>query len=659
MGRRLSWFLFGAALFAGGAWACSGSDASGGPDGTNDGGGAGEGSAGDDGSITSQDGGTSGDGGGGDGAPSGDASTDGPTPIGLDPSGATIPDTAYPIPSGAIFMAPAGTGDDTHAGTMASPVLTLAKAVALVPAGGTIVMRGGTYRDGTTTSITKTFTLQAYPHEQPWFDGTNVVSTFTSNGAGQFYVDWDTPTFCSGHYYDAPYGAQSTAGPCAFADEYGDPANPAAGDPQMVFSDGVYVHEVTTLGAATGNNFFYDQAAKRLYLGFDPAGHTVELAARPSAMVVQGGAGGNVIRGIGFRRYASNEYNANATHGAVLAGAQSMTIENDVFTANAGAGLAVSDPRNAVVRTTVFAKNGANGLDANGHQHSGGAADNLDIEGNLFNANNAERFGPGCAASCSAAGSKIAHMDGFTLKNNVFENGVVAKGFWSDLACSKGVIVNNVFANNENTGLMYEVSDTAIIASNLIYGSGIYGLKVGSANVKIYNNTLAANATAMLLYDDDRSPGTTSDVGPDTVNLDVANNVVSGSTTSMMVSAWRTSATGTNTGPNTFFAGLDYDAYFRASGAPATLYDWREGATTSYASAAALTAGKTWEAHAIDLTSGAEPFFVDAAAHDYRVRAGSVANVPGKALPADVAAALGVAPTGLTSLGAVSWPGHP
>jgi len=576
----------------------------------------------------------------------------------LDETGATLPDTNYPIPAGAIFLSPQG--DDSHAGTQAAPVRTLAKAISLVPSGGTVVARGGLYRDGSTSSVYKRFTLQAYPHEQPWFDGTDVVTGWQTDGSGHWKVSWNTPSFCGGHYYDLPYNQQTQTGPCAYLDEYGDPANPAAADPQMVFLDGVYVHEVTTLAEATGKNFFYDQANKVLYLGTNPAGHTVELSARPNALVLQGSpTGGNVIRGIGFKRYASNEYGANATQAAVLANSPNLTFENNVFTLNAGGGLGVADPRGASIHLNVFAKNGGNGMDSNGHEHSGTTPDGIVVDRNIFNANNQERFGPGCGYSCSAAGVKMAHMNGFTLSNNLFENGVVAKGFWCDLACNHGVMVHNIVRNNGDTGLMYEVSDTGIIASNLIYGNGKYGLKIGAANTKVYNNTVVDNGTGALLYDDDRTLGVGgwSDVGPDTVNLDFSNNLISGGT--KMIQAWRTSATAPNTGPNTFFSGLDANAFYRPSGAPAALYEWRDGATAVFASCTALQNAHGWEGDCLDFTSGGDPFFVDAAAHDYRVRPDSAAYESGKPLPSDVAAALGVPSGQPVSRGALDWPGRP
>lgn len=576
---------------------------------------------------------------------------------GLDETGATIPDTNYAVPAGAIFMATSGS--DSNSGLQSSPVATLAKAITLVPTNGTIVVRAGTYRDGINANTTAVFTIQPYPHEQVWFDGANIVSGWTSSG-GQWYVDWTTSKFCNYHYYDAPYDGQGTAGPCTYSDEYNDPANPAAGDPQMVFKDGAYVHEVNSKAAAVGDNFYYDWTNQRLYIGFDPTSHTVELAQRPNALVFQAGAGGNVVRGLGFKRYATSEYGGNTGGGAIAVVAPNVTLENDVFKQAAGNGLLIADSTNAVVRSSVFVNNGANGITGNGHQHSNGATDGIVIDGNVFNGNNSERFGTGCSASCSAAGIKLAHIDGFTLKNNIFENGVIAKGFWCDLACSDGVMVNNVFKNNGGAGLMYEVSDTGIIASNLIYGNGAQGIKLGSANTKVYNNTIVNNGVNVLIYDDDRTYGVGgwTDVGPDTTNVSFANNITYGGNT--MMQAWRTSASSPNTGPDTFFSLLDNNSYYRTGGGSQVLYSWKEGAslnTTNYLSVAALISAKNLDVHSLDKTDGSNPF-VNLAGSDYNLSNLSVDRTNGAAIPADVASALGVSQAAGQSRGAFSWPGR-
>jgi len=269
-----------------------------------------------------------------------------------------IPDTAYTIPSGAIFLATSGS--DANAGSQASPVATLNRAVALAPAGGTIVVRAGTYRDwytgggSTYATINKSLTFQAYPHEQVWFDGTDVVSTgWTSDGAGHYRHTWSTPSFCSNGYYTFAWDAQpnpGNTGPCSHYDVSLDSQNLAAGDPQMMYLDDAYLHEVTSLAAVTSGTFYYAQDTAgqtgTIYIATNPSGHTVELAARPVALSLNGA--NTIVRGLGFRRYATNEYNGNITQGAIYSGGAASVFENDAFTENAGAGLALN-PQSARV----------------------------------------------------------------------------------------------------------------------------------------------------------------------------------------------------------------------------------------------------------------------------------------------------------------------
>ena len=583
----------------------------------------------------------------------------------LDMTGNTIPDTNYTIPAGAIFMAT--TGSDSNAGTVGAPVKTLNAAVSKVPAGGYIIVRGGTYRDwyhtasGGIATLNKTVNINAYPHEQPWFDGTDVTSTssWASAGSGRYSKNWDTPSFCGGSYYSQPYGAQlsTNKGPCTHVDMSKDPGNLAAGDPQMTYIDGAYIHEVTSLDQVTATSFYYDQTAKKMYIGINPSGHTVELAARP--MAISNNAPDFGLRGIGFKRYASNEY-SNVTAGAVYSSGNGAHIVSTVFKQMAGQALGVT-PKNAIVRHSVFVDNGFNGMGSNGHQHSTGEADGLLIDHNIFARNNRELYGTGCSQSCAAAGVKIAHMDGFTVKDNIFQdNKGIASGFWCDLACTKGVMVNNIAKNNGGTGIFYEVSSTGIIASNLVIGNGKYGIRVGSASTKVYNNTMVNNTAINLwVYDDNRSYGVGgwTDVGPDTKDISVANNILYGSVLTPF-KAQRTSNTALNTGPSQFFSKLDYNSYYREKGAGGILYGWKDSTTAEfyYRSVASMTAGTGFDSHSSDVTTGGDPYFTNQAAGNYTVRSGSVAYKNGTSIPSDVASAAGVSSASEQSRGALTYP---
>jgi parallel beta-helix repeat protein len=428
----------------------------------------------------------------------------------------------------------------------------------------------------------------------------------------------------------------------------------------MVFVNGAYVHEVTALAQVKPGTFFYDWAAKKLYIASDPRTNTVELAARPSMLLAGGTTTVNLL-GIGVRRYATNEYSNNTTAAVTLRGPGSV-IENSVVTQMAGGGAEVSS-RAGVIRHSVLVDNGFDAIGSNGNsQKTPPIDDGLLVEGNYIARNNTERFGTSCTASCGQAGMKIAHMDGFTFRGNVVEDNN-GHGVWCDLDCSNGVIVDNVVRRNAQSGIFYEVSDTGIIASNVVVANRGYGIRVGSANTKIYNNTVVDNRNAggIWIFDDGRSYGVKgiTDVGPDTVNVEIGNNVVSDSLNTNTLVRYQKAPTGSpNTAPEQFFTVLDGNAYYRAAGAGQVVVRWLSTTSANYRSVAAFAAARGWDQHSIDVAGGPDPFFVDAVGGDFTIRADSPALGAGMALPQDVADAIGVAPDAGQNLGALVWAGQ-
>jgi hypothetical protein len=542
------------------------------------------------------------------------------------------------------------TGNDANIGTAAAPVKTLARAQTLAPAEGTVVVKGGTYRDGN-LSTSKNLTWQAAPGEQAWFTGTDIVSGWQQSGATWYIDGWYTPDFCNGQYYNYPYNAQKAdnTGPCNHIDMTGDPSNPMAGSPQMAFVNGEPLKEVATLGEVTTGTFYYDKTSRRYSIGTNPTGATVELAKRPIAMI-----GNKVVnlKGLGFRHYASNEYN-NSTEAAIFSAGANSLIENSVFWANAGYGLGLSNPTNQIVRSSQFLSNGFTGLTANGHR-VGGAVDNLIIENSTFDNNNTEKFGTGCSLSCAQAAVKLSHMNGAIIRNNTFSN-TYGHGFWCDLYCTNVTMVNNVAKNNTSSGIMYEVSDNGIIASNLIVGGSAFGIRVASPNTKIYNNTILSSVRMGLwVYDDPRTPSG-SEVAADTANVQIVNNIIQSGTDFLV------NFQGNQTTAAQLISTVDYNSYFRPTGTPTVGFKFgtTAGGYSYYNSVAAFRTATGKEVHGQDIVNQANPYFINAATGDYRIRTDSVAYKSGAPLPADVAAAIGVPAGQVVDRGALTWPGYP
>lgn len=102
----------------------------------------------------------------------------------------------------------------------------------------------------------------------------------------------------------------------------------------------------------------------------------------------------------------------------------------------------------------------------------------------------------------------------------------------------------------------------------------------------------------------------------------------------------------------------DHNAYYRKSSSnPKSVITWSLGAgkcSVKYKSLAAFKSATGFEANGLEINNvTTNPFFVDAASGDYRLKPGSPAIGRGEPLPADIASAIGL-PTGVpVDLGAL------
>jgi hypothetical protein len=149
---------------------------------------------------------------------------------------AALGTTEYPVPGNARYVSPSGS--DTGDGTLTAPWQTVTKAVDSAPDGATVVLREGTYSESVTIPEGKRLTLQSYPRETVWFDGSRDVSGWTADGAAWRVNGWraqfdHSPTYTKG----APDSRSPGWG-------FVDAAYPMAAHPDMVFIDGVPQRQV-------------------------------------------------------------------------------------------------------------------------------------------------------------------------------------------------------------------------------------------------------------------------------------------------------------------------------------------------------------------------------------------------------------------------------
>lgn len=551
-------------------------------------------------------------------------------------SGTDIKDTNYPIPSGAYFVSPNGL--ESNSGKEPTSPWPVTKALTSASSGSTIVFRGGTYRN-VKVSIKKKLTLQPYPHEKAWFKGSIEVQGWVADGARWRKDNWN---------YSFPSNVSS---------EYIDPNYPMAGYRDMVYINGVSLKQVASITEVVPGTFYVDSANKRLYIGDNPAGKTVEAAALTEALTLgkydsSSDPSDTVIRGLGFAHYADSGINV---------GAPRVTIENNTFIWNGVEGVTfwgtsggtLNISTDAIVRGNTFSYNARKGL-------GGSRAHRMLLEGNTISYNNVERFSP----KWDAAGIKLVKTDGLIWRNNLVENNF-ACGMWLDVSGTNATIVHNTVRSNERYGILFEVSHKAIIAANVVYKNPT-GIHISnSSSARVYNNTLVQNGHNLHIDDSTRNNTNANEIaaGITWIARDhaVKNNILSNPSRVYSSSTSETlqfhAANTTNESSSLMFNTIDYNGYYRTSSSNTPkVVRWSLGGGNSlvYNSVAAFNSATGFEAHALAIDNAAtNPFFVDEANGDFRIKTGSLAIGRGDMLPPDIASAIGL-PSGVkVDLGAL------
>ncbi|GAA2795934.1 right-handed parallel beta-helix repeat-containing protein [Saccharopolyspora taberi] len=547
------------------------------------------------------------------------------------PPPAQVVTTDYPVPPGAVFVAP--NGDDSAPGNESRPLRTLGEAVRRAAAGATIVLREGTFRE-TVGLVGKKLSIQPYPRERVWLKGSRVVSDWTRSDAVWRHEGWDV-RLCR----------------TCFLPGIIDPAHPLAGLPDMVFVDGRPLRQVDGRGAVTRGTFFVDVKRKELLIGDDPTGKSVEATEFDWLLQFDGaGAAGSMLRGVGVAHYGSNQQYGQ--RGAmVVVNAPSVTLENNVFQSSASSGAAVFQP-GAAVTGNRFLDNGLVGMMAN-------RADELRMTGNTFARNNNEHFSL-TGEAIGSAGAKITRTKRARVTDNTFADNF-ATGWWCDLGCTDAVVARNVARGNAVNGLYYEVSARAVIASNVVAGNAGRGIKISSSDhVRLFHNTFVDNGVALGLYNDPRSPSSdpySEELGLSwiTSGTELVNNFL----IRQRDAARFVESADHKPDPKpeaAFVSAADGNAYLRTPGSePWGTWSTGHGKVVTIASLEQFREVTGHDRHG--LAAGPTPSpFRDPGKGDYSLRESAPGKQAGRPLPRDIAAIIGVAPGGRPDIGVLAGP---
>ena len=259
---------------------------------------------------------------------------------------------------------------------------------------------------------------------------------------------------------------------------------------QDMFIDSVLQTKATTKENLEAGSWYFDHANNEVYIPTNPEGHTVELGMNQYAFY---GAASNVtVSGITVEKYA-NQAQTGAIGGDGPGWANGLgfgwVIENCEARFNHGSGAYVG-PGDKIYKTYLH-HNGQQGIKAIGT--------NVQIIDNEISFNNQDGFDTGV----EGGGGKIMGTNNLLFQSNYVHDNL-GMGLWADTNNIYTTYEDNNFVNNENGGLMHEISYNAVIKNNTFVGNSpnqLVWMESGqiliqnSPNVEVYGNNVTVPAT--------------------------------------------------------------------------------------------------------------------------------------------------------------------
>lgn len=384
------------------------------------------------------------------------------------------------------------------------------------PAGGTVSVPPCIYRQ--TVTINKPLTFGGQPGAEirgsdVWSGWTRSGATWVSDSSVPALTAWPEPFRCR------PGGD----GRCLW--------------PEQVFLDGrPLLQRAAGSVPAAGEFALASSTDRRIRLGENPTGRTVEVTVRPRWVVTR--SDNVTIQGFTMR-HAGND----ALTGAVgNEGYSSWLLQDSVVSDAHGAVVSLTKGTNVRVLRNDISRGGDMGI--HGTLVSAGL-----VQGNRMRDNNTEDFN----REWGAGGLKVTEMRDFVMDGNEVD-GNLGPGLWCDIACRNVTFSNNRVHHNRSAGILFEISDGGTVRDNAVWengweasgwawGAGI--LVSNSANTRVYNNTLAWNADGISVVSLKRADTpAVGVVGNYVHNNTIIRSVAAGDYWANMTLAWLDDGTG-------------------------------------------------------------------------------------------------------------------
>jgi nitrous oxidase accessory protein NosD len=258
--------------------------------------------------------------------------------------------------------------------------------------------------------------------------------------------------------------------------------NPAACEYEDLFMDDKPLVRVLALSELGPGEFFFDEAADKIYIADDPAGHKMEAPVTRQAIQASG-AENVTVRGATIEKYAVNG----------IVASDGWRIQRNEIRYVHSHGL-------RVFGTTLVKRNY---IHHTGNMGIFGSGQNMVFEGNHLAHNNYLNFGRDDGA-WHAGATKIIKSDGTIVRGN-WSHDNIGDGWWFDTDNINTVVEGNLFEKNTRYGFFYETSFKAVVRNNEFKDNGTDAKWAGaglwisnSQNVRIHDNVFSGNKYSAL-----------------------------------------------------------------------------------------------------------------------------------------------------------------
>jgi hypothetical protein len=338
-------------------------------------------------------------------------------------------------------------------------------------------------------------------------DGSRVLDTWVQDGA----VWYATGQTQGGDQTGSPLDCLSTYPMCRY--------------PEDLFVNNTLVARSETLVAMTEFQWFFDYAADRIYLGFNPSGQTIETSVT-RAMVLPSSADNVIIRDLIVEQYASENGTAALSLGYSPGGAEGWVADNVEARWNHYAG--IGNDTNTTVRNSYLHHNGNSGFVGAG---GGVLIEDNEIAWNGVAAGFDDLSVPaGFDPYWGSGGSKWVFTNGMIVRDN-YSHHNYGPGLWTDIENIACLYQNNVSSDNWRSGIFHEVSYSCTITGNTTERNGgdtqhgniltNCGIEVLSSpggvatvdDIEVTLNTVRDNWHGICVWDDVRNTGVAEALG--------------------------------------------------------------------------------------------------------------------------------------------------